>query len=128
MDSETDEIIEELLKSFMQKFQEKLQESMKRSEFIFDNVDVLYHNLNKMFLNRGGSNIDSPRWLIKKNAAINPKNNDDKCFQYTLTAALNYQNIKNNQERISKIKNFIDQYNWKEISFPSKRKTGKGFN
>ena len=28
----------------------------------------------------------------KKKATINPKNNDDKCFQYALTVALNYQN------------------------------------
>ena len=38
-----------------------------------------------------------------KKATINPKSNDDKCF-----VALNYQNIKNNLERISEIKPFID--------------------
>ena len=37
-------------------------------------------NLNKISLNRGGSYIDSPKWLKNKNAAINPKNKDDKCF------------------------------------------------
>ena len=35
-----------------------------------------------------------------KKATINPKNKDDKCFQYALTVTLNYQNIKNNLERI----------------------------
>ena len=39
-----------------------------------------------------------------KKPTINPKNNDDKCFQYALTVPLNYQNIKNNPKRISKIK------------------------
>ena len=39
---------------------------------------------------------------------INPKNSDDKCFQYAITVALNYQNIKSNPERISKIKSFIE--------------------
>ena len=29
-----------------------------------------------------------------KKATINPKNNDDNCFQYALTAALNHQNIE----------------------------------
>ena len=57
--------------------------------------------------------------MANKNATINPKNNDDKCFQHDLTAALNYKNIKNNSKRIPKIKPFIDQYNWKEITFPS---------
>ena len=37
-------------------------------------------NLNKISLNRGGSYIDSPKWLKNKNATINPKNKDDKCF------------------------------------------------
>ena len=60
-------------------------------------------------------------------AAINPKNHDDKCFQYALTVALNYQNIKNNPERILKIKPFTDQYNWKNISFPSHKKDWKSF-
>ena len=56
---------------------------------------------------------------------INPKNNDNKCFQYALAVALNYQNIKNNPERVSKIKPFIDQCNWKEIDFPPHKKDWK---
>ena len=63
----------------------------------------------------------------KQKASVNPKNNDDKCFQSALTVKLNYLNIKNNQERISKIKPFIDQYNWKEINFPSQKSDGKKF-
>ena len=54
----------------------------------------------------------------KQKATINPKNKDDKCFQFALTVVLNYQNIKKDPQRISKIKLLIDQYNWKEISFP----------
>ena len=41
-----------------------------------------------------------------------------------VTLALNDEQIKNNLERISKIKSFIDQYEWKEINFPSYKKTG----
>ena len=58
--SETDEIIEDLLESFLQKYQEGLEESMRESEFVYDSVSVLYYNLNKVSLNRGGSYIDSP--------------------------------------------------------------------
>ena len=65
MRSETDEIIEELFEYLLQKYQEGLQESMKGSEFIFDSVDVLCYDLNKISLNRGGSYIDSPEWLKK---------------------------------------------------------------
>ena len=47
----------------------------------------------------------------RQETTINPKNNDDKCFQYTVTLTLNLDNIDNHPERISKIKPFIDQYN-----------------
>ena len=62
---------------------------MGGSEFHFDAVNVLHYDLNKISLNRGGSYIKSPEWMINKKA-INPQNkNDDKCFQYPLTVALN---------------------------------------
>ena len=35
-----------------------------------------------------------------KKATINPKNTDDKCFQYPATAALNYREIKWDPERV----------------------------
>ena len=48
----------------------------------------------------------------------NPKNaKDNKCFQYALTVALNYEKIKEDHQRITKIKPFVDQYNWNEINF-----------
>ena len=65
--------------------------------------------------------------MANKKITISPKNNDDKCFQYALTVALNYEQIKIHTERISKIKPFIDQYNWKEINFPSLKKDWKKF-
>ena len=75
MGSETDEVIEDLFKSLLQRYQEGLEESMKRSHFIFDRVDALYYDLNKVSLNRSGSYIDSLKWLKNKKATINPKNN-----------------------------------------------------
>ena len=76
---------------------------------MFDGVGALYYDLNKVSIRRGRSYIDSPEWLKNKNATINPKNNDDKCFQYALTVALNHEQIKSQPERISKIKLFINQ-------------------
>ena len=102
---------------------------MKESEFIFDSVDLLYYNLQKTSLNRQGSSyIDSPEWLENKNATINPKNNENNCFQYALTVALNYQNIKSYPERVSNLKPFVDQYNWKEIFHHTNQKTRKSLN
>ena len=67
---------------------------MRGSEFAFDSADLLCCELHKIILNRDGSNVDSPEWLKNKKATINPKNNDDKCFQYALTVALNHEQIK----------------------------------
>ena len=94
MGIETDEIIEELFKSLLQRYQEGLVESMRGNEFVFDSVNSLYYKLHKISLNKGGSYIDSPRWLKNKKATINPKNNDDKCFQYAVTVALDHEQMK----------------------------------
>ena len=63
---------------------------MRGSELIFDSVDALNYDFNKISLSGGGSYIDSPKWLKNKKAKLNSKNKkDDKCFQYALTVALN---------------------------------------
>ena len=73
---------------------------MKGSEFVVDSVDLMHYKCHKISLNRGGSYIDSPKWLGNKKSTINPKNNDDKCFQYAVTVALNHQSIQYNPGRI----------------------------
>ena len=100
---------------------------MKGSEFDFDGVNSLYYKLHKISLNTGGSNIDSPKSLKNKRATINPKNNDDKCFQYAITMALNHEQIKKDPKGITKINPFLDQYNGKEIKFPSNEKDWNEF-
>ena len=62
--SDTDEIIKELFKSFLQKYEENLQGKLKGSELTF--VNILYYDFNKISINRGGSYIDSPKWLKNK--------------------------------------------------------------
>ena len=123
--SDTNEVIKELFKSFLQRYQEDLQEKMKGSEFEFDGVNLLYYDFNKRSLNRGGSYIDSPEWIKNKTSTINPKNNDYKCFQYAVTVALNRDKINKHLQRVSKIKLFINQYNWSDIDFPSTSKDWK---
>ena len=49
----------------------------------------------KIDIRRAESYIKSPDWLVNKGATINPRNeNDNKCFQYAITIALNYNKIK----------------------------------
>ena len=100
IDNETDEVIEERFKSLLQKYLQGLEKSMKGTEFVFDRIDLLYYKIHKISLNRSGSYIDSTEWLKNKKATINPKNSDDKCFQYGITVALNHKQIKKNPQRI----------------------------
>ena len=100
---------------------------MKGSDFAFDRVNYLYYNFNKISISRSGSYIDSPKCLKDKNSTVNQKNNDNKCFQYAITLALNIDKINYHPERISKIKPFIEKYNWKDIDFPSTSKNWKKF-
>ena len=91
---ETNEIIEKLFKSLLKRYQQGLEEKMgEGSNYVFHSVDLLHYRLYEISLNRGGSYIDSPKWLKNKKTIINPKNKDDKCFQYAITVALNYKYI-----------------------------------
>ena len=92
--SDTNEVIKELFKSFLQRYQEGLQEKMRGSDFEFDGTHLLYYDFNKISLDRGGSYIESAKWIKDKKSTINPKNNDYKCFQYAVTVALNRDKIK----------------------------------
>ena len=55
-----------------------------------------------------------------KEATINPKNEDDKCFQYVVSVLLKYEEIKQNPQRLFNIKPFINKYKRKGINYPSK--------
>ena len=125
--TETDKIFKELLDSLLQGYQENLEQSMRGIALIFDRVDLLYYKYQKININRAGSYINPPNWLKNKKATINPKNNDEKCFQYSIATTLNFEQIKSHPERIPNIKLFINQYNWERINFPSQKKSGKKF-
>ena len=121
------DVIKELFKLFLQGYQESLQEKMKGSDFEFDGVNLLYYDFNKISLNRGRSYIESAKWIKDKKSTINTKNNDYKCFQYAVTVALNHDKINKHPQGVSKIKPFIDQYNWNNRDFPSTSKDWKKF-
>ena len=66
--------------------------------------------------------------LKNKKATINPTNKkDNKCFQYAITVALNQEVIGKNPERTTKIKPFINKYNWGGINFASEKDDLKRF-
>ena len=70
------------------------------------------------------SELNSLGWLRGKKETIISGDND---FENALDDALNYQNIKTNPERISKLKPYINKYNWKGIKFPAEPEEWKKF-
>ena len=121
--NETDDIIEPFLANYQN--EEKILRN--GSNFIFESVDLLSYHIHKINLKREKSYIKSPEWILNKRATINRKNENNKCFQYSITVTLNHQNIENHPEKISNIKPFMDQYNWEGIDFPSGIKDWKKF-
>lgn len=84
---------------------------MKGINFEFDYIDGRHTYITlKIHINRGGSYIDSPEWVRRKKATINPETYDKNCFQCATTTALNHESIGKNHQRTSKIRPFINQY------------------
>ena len=99
--NETDDIIKRLISSFLNNYQKEEIILRNGSNFVFESVDLLSYHIHRTSLRRGKSYVKSSEWLINKRATINPKNKDDKCFQYSITVELNHQKFESHPERIS---------------------------
>ena len=53
--SETEEVAENLIMSILQKYQDNLQNKMKGSDFIFNGINYLHYDLNRITISKGGS-------------------------------------------------------------------------
>ena len=116
------DMVDKLLKSLLSWYENNLETSTRRSDFIFDLVQLLYCKCHKVNLRKDGLYIDSPDWMKKKKATINLKNRVDKCFQYAVIVALNDGEIELHPGRVPIIRPFINKYKWKGLSYPSKNR------
>ena len=116
--SDTDDSVNDLLRTLKESYSNNLTR-MEGSKYHFERVVLLRYKLHKVSLRRGGSNINSPKWIKKKKGTINPKKEDDKCIIYAISASLNHPKIDNHLERISKLKRCINDYNWHGLEFPA---------
>ena len=62
------------------------------------------------------SELNSSGWLRGQKETIIGGDNE---FENAVDDALNYQNIGTQSERISKLKPYINKYNWEGIDFPA---------
>ena len=59
-----------------------------------------------------------PEWIKSKKAVINPQNKDEECFKWAVIAALHHEDIKKDYQRISRLRPYENQHNWKGFEFP----------
>ena len=69
--SETEEIVEKLFRSLLQRYQHNLNEKMRGSDFIFNGVNYLLYDFNRVSISKGGSYIESPKRLKGKKCTVN---------------------------------------------------------
>ena len=90
--------------------------ALLNSRFVFDEflyLDVNFHQLN---LTRGSSYLPLSDWLVRKKAIVNPHNDDEECFKWSVIAAEN-AGLKDPQ-RVSNLRKFMDNYDWSGVEFP----------
>ena len=69
-------------------------------------------------MTQGSFYNELPKWLKSKKAVINPQNKDEECFKWAVIAALHHEEIKEDHQRISRLRPYENQYNWKGVKFP----------
>ena len=105
--ADIDEIFDQLIKK---------HEDLKNINFLLKGVESITYIFTKIIIEN--TFIESPDWIKNKKCTINPQKQDNKCFQYSVIISLYHKEIKNNPERISRIKPFINNLNWGNINFP----------
>ena len=106
-DEMVDEIMEEIIKT----------EIAEGSGWVFVKVEKLVLHTTRWEPVTAGSYIELPQELKNRKAIINMKNQDDKCFMWSVLRALNPKD--KNAERIDNdLKNKVDTLNMEGIQYP----------
>ena len=71
--------------------------------------------------------LNSLGWLQGKKEAITNNNNNSNDSKNALNDALNYQTIEKDPQRISKLKPYVNKYNWEGVDFPAGSKEWQKF-
>ena len=111
--SKTDQIVDGMIANM--KFQME-NPTLLNSRFVFDEflyLDVNFHQLNLM---RGSSYLPLPDWLVRKKVIVNPQNDSEECFKWSVIA-VEKVGIKDPQ-RVSNLRKFMDNYDWSGLEFP----------
>ena len=112
--------INEIVSAMIEHMSQQIENpALKDSKFVFDRIIHMDINFHRLSLTRGSSYIPLPDWLTKKKAIINPKNSIQECFKWAVTAAMRWEEIDRDNQRISKLRRYEDDFDWDGIKFPA---------
>ena len=111
--SETDQIVDGMIANM--KFQIE-SPVLPNSRLVFDEFLYLNVNFHQLNLMRGSSYLPLPDWLARKKAIVNPHNDDEECFKWSVITAERV-GMKDPQ-RVSNLRKFTDNYDWSGLEFP----------
>ena len=113
--TDENDIYNEMVEEIMEEINKT--EMAEGSGWIFVNVEKLVLHTTRWDSVNAGSYIELPQALKNKKAIINMKNQDDKCFMWSVLRALNPKD--NHPERIDNdLKSKVDILNMQGIQYP----------
>ena len=112
--SEPDQIVDGMIANM--KFQIENHAVLLNSRLVFNEFLYLDVNFYQLNLTRGSSYLPLPDWLARKKAIVNPHNNDEECFKWSVIAAEKV-GMKDPQ-RVSNLRKFTDNYDCSGLEFP----------
>ena len=106
--------------TFIQTIEERIQNFNQRgSNWRFQRVLLLDIHLTDFIPLRGSTFIPLPKKIVNKKAVINVKNNDNLCFKWSITIALNPVDV--HAERITKeLTDQSERLDWSGLASPVK--------
>ena len=114
--SDMDEIVSAVIEHMKQQIENP---ALRDSKFVFDRIIHMGIDFHRLNLTRRSSYIPLPDCLAKKNTIIKPKNSDLECFKWAVIAAMRWEEIDRDHQRINKLRRYEDDFDWDGIKFPA---------
>ena len=113
-------ILSQMIKEILEKIRPKSMFQMYGSGWYFKEVSGLEIHIVDYKPIKGSSYIPLPDFILKKKSIINIQNKDNKCFLWSILRYLHP--IQMNETRLTDIRKYENDLNFKGIDFPVKLK------
>ncbi|KAF4529325.1 hypothetical protein B566_EDAN017613 [Ephemera danica] len=109
--------------SLLKLLQEIEDHEGKQSGWTQDEVKSIEIRVNKYQPLKASSYLALPKHIAGTHAVINPNNQDQQCFKWALLSKF----VTHHPNEIDRLRRFEEEYNWKNINFPTTLKDIKKF-